>query len=183
MNQPEPLLPLDILRAQTRAAHEALHHHPLIGRLLAKDLTVGEYRAIITGYYGFYAAVEDRREVLACYPQYHLQAAVDALAEDLDQLGASPSQSTPSLAYLASPQECLAGLYVLHGARAGASMIAKQLVINHPHLPRSFFTLPRAPLMWKDLSADINRFEPMPAQQTALCQAAERVFVDFGQWL
>lgn len=199
MNNSQPLTNRQILVAKTHAAHEALHNHKAMIRLFAPDLSAGEYAKIVYAYLGFYQVLEHQRDALGCWPEFSLAKPIVQLQRDLATLGEhchkdKTYESARSLPPEASASEfifnglalcelnCLAGLYVLHGARAGAAVIGKQLQSHHPHLPSHFFAAARDRVQWQQLLAVINNIHSGEGLDQ-LGTGAEAVFISFGRWL
>ena len=118
------------LRAETAALHHALESRL---DLLAPELRLDRYRAVLRTFYGYHAALEPalaRVVASSPVPAFLLRARADALARDLEALGADRQQ----LASIArcdelprlTRREHLAGcLYVIEGAALGGAIIAR----------------------------------------------------------
>jgi heme oxygenase len=182
MNAHNPLTNRDLLIARTRATHEALHYHPVLAQLFNADFSSQQYTKLLAAYYGFYAAVEAERRALNCWPELTLKPAVEHLLADLNTADTNVSVGELAPVSINDQISCLASLYVLHGARAGASVIAKHLQSQHPSLPANFFAAPRDQSQWRGLLAAINAITDSAELET-LCAVAQRTFTEFGQWL
>ncbi|MGF1525820.1 MAG: biliverdin-producing heme oxygenase [Candidatus Competibacterales bacterium] len=122
------------LKADTSLVHRRLERAPPLRRLFAKDYTQGEYRQLLSRFYGFYSAVEPG--LLTHPPALEDprlgQPKAPALAADLMALGLTggevaqlPRCHAPPP--LATPAQRLGVLYVLAGANLGGVIIHRRL--------------------------------------------------------
>ncbi|MEM9428953.1 MAG: biliverdin-producing heme oxygenase [Pseudomonadota bacterium] len=164
------------LAAATQAEHEALHHHRWIVRLMAPDLSEGEYRAVLSSYQSFYGAVEAARRRTGHFADLSLSDALAAMEADLS--GQKPAPMAP-IDHLRAPSKpsLLGALYVLHGAAFGAGLIGAHIRGTLPHMRCAYFSRrPSAPL-WRRLVAAV---EDSGAGFDALTDSARRTFLRFG---
>ncbi|MEM1268025.1 MAG: biliverdin-producing heme oxygenase [Pseudomonadota bacterium] len=164
------------LAAATQAEHEALHHHRWIARLMAPDLSEGEYRAVLSAYQAFYGAVEAARRRSGHFPDLSLRDALTAMEADLSGQTAAPISPIEHLQAPSKPT-VLGALYVLHGAAFGAGLIGAHIRATLPHMPCAYFSRrPSAPL-WRHLVAAV---EESGAGLDAVTDSARRTFLRFG---
>lgn len=125
---------LAMLRARTRAAHAAIESVPALGRLLAPDLTVAEYIAVLDAMHGFHRAFEPGiAEALRDVPGARAvlgQSRLPALAADLDWFGVAPSPGLPAVPRLRSAAAGIGALYVVEGSILGGRVIARYLGVS-----------------------------------------------------
>lgn len=122
------------LRDATDAIHQRLHRHPVLLPLTSPGVTPGQYRAALSGLYGFYAPVEDRLPPDAAPAAAPRTPRAPLLAADLADLAAGSGRETsaPALAAdlpdLAAPDRALGVRYVLDGAAHGGRAMLPELV-------------------------------------------------------
>ena len=135
-----------VLRDATRAAHDALHRHPVFASLLAGQLSHDGYAALLRALHSFHsgshavlsAAVEglfDGGSVVAA------KARIAALEGDMAALGVAPA-ATAALQPDRARAWNLGFAYVVHGSAIGGQVIATVLAKrSEPHfLHHDFFT-------------------------------------------
>lgn len=179
-----PVAPIPLrhrLRAGTRLRHEALHRHPLLSRLTPPCLSRGEYEAILAAFLATHAAAEARRAALGLYPELSLAPASAALAADLGTGAAT--MGLPLFDWVDGAEQALGMLYVLHGARFGAGVIARGLRAERPGFPSRYFGGEGQPPVWPALLAALGRMPPREATSAALLHAANATFVRVGDAL
>lgn len=139
---------------KTRTAHEALHHHPVISRLLADDLSLPEYARILSVFRDVYVAAEERRCALGVWPEFSLARQCQALCQDAP----SPVETTAhALHAITTVEEALGMLYALHGAQFGSAVISKHLKKSLPMAPMAYCGLRTEPDRWRSLVAELDR--------------------------
>ncbi|WP_258240929.1 biliverdin-producing heme oxygenase [Pseudidiomarina homiensis] len=132
------------LKQATCSAHRKLDHHPLLARLMHRDLTLTDYRETLTQMWVAHSELED--QVIGFWRvhshTYQPERRKHLLQQELKQLGVSIQQlrtSTGSdelqVAPLYSLSEAVGATYVLEGSRLGGMVLAraveKRLVGHH----------------------------------------------------
>lgn len=120
------------LRRETAAEHALLEQET---RMMASDLSVGDYRRFLARMWAAHAAIEPCLEstagLAAVVPDLASRRKLPLLTRDLERLGAAPGGLGPLPAPLARPHaglaECLGALYVLEGATLGAPFIRRHV--------------------------------------------------------
>jgi heme oxygenase len=124
---------LDLLRARTRAAHARIETVPALARLVADDLTMAEYVAVLRSMHAFHAALEPAiAGELADVPA--AAALLDggrmrALAEDLAWFGAPGLPPSP-VSLPSGRAAALGALYVVEGSGLGGRVIARRVAAS-----------------------------------------------------
>ena len=162
---PEPISRLARLRAGTKAAHARIETAPALARLVARDLTRGEYVFILQHLQALYTHLEP--VVAAELETLPAEAALldgsrpRRLAEDLAWFGAS-TLPPPPLPVLAGPAAALGALYVIEGSGLGGRVIGRNIsecLGVAPGAGGSFFCgldAESARLRWSRLSAILD---------------------------
>jgi heme oxygenase len=171
--------------AETRAAHEALHHHPWISRLGQHDLTLTEYSLILTAYLGFFQWVEAARKGFGLPDALSLHLAIAALHTDCNALCPTPgmhraSTLSPDLWLLNGPQ-VLGALYVLHGAGFGAGTLARAISKSLPDATCAYFEAGTPVPVWRDLVRHLEEAGQEPEGERQILQGALATFGSFGR--
>ncbi len=190
---------LEHLRTETRALHEALERRGPMARLLAPDLTLAEYGALLARLHGLYAPLEDRLARHADALPVPLAPRAPHLRADLAALGLTAhaadaptdaSEGVPPAAPGALPEvpdaaAALGVLYVLEGAALGGQVIAR-------HVRRTLALTPAQGLAFFTGDADGTgarwvRFRDAlaasPADPDAVAASARDTFSAFHTWL
>jgi heme oxygenase len=195
----DPLSRLARLRLGTRDAHARIESVPALARLLAPDLTVAEYVAVLRHMHGFLC---DFEPAIAAALADHRQAAVlldggrpRALAEDLAWFGASPQPLDAAPPALSGPAAALGALYVIEGSGLGGRVIARHLAASlgvAPGTGGSFYGGPTAEgarLRWQRLCALLDPADPVgdpmggPIDDDALLAGALATFRFLDRWM
>lgn len=116
------------LRRATAAAHHQLDHHPLLQRLLGRDLKLDQYAGSLAALYRPHAQLERHVHESRHHAEsgFELSARVERLEADLLEMGWSlpPVPQIPP-----DPSEERASwwgrVYVLEGSRQGSAVIAR----------------------------------------------------------
>lgn len=117
------------LREETRAVHTRLE---LALPLLDGALTLAEYRAIVEGFYGFYAPIERALSHLNDASALCLRPKLPSLRADLRSLGSSDADvdALPRcgrIPKIMNAADALGCLYVIEGATLGGQIILRSL--------------------------------------------------------
>ncbi len=144
------------LASATNEVHEALHHHPVLGSLLAPDLPLPTYLAILLAYRSFFAAVEERRSALGAFRALTLRPQVEALDQDLGRFCLARTPESLVLPWLDTPAPTLGALYVLHGAGFGGRVLARHVARSQPDAPRRFLATGPSPTTWRALEKNLE---------------------------
>lgn len=132
-----PALPLtQRLRQETRDMHDRIEANARFARLMAPDLTLHEYRWLVTRLFGHHAPLEAVLEAMAprlpaCLAVHRRLNRRAALLADLAALGVAadtiaelPQCHTHGIR---TAEEALGALYVLEGSTLGGQIIARHL--------------------------------------------------------
>lgn len=165
------------LAAETQDAHQALHRHPHLRRLLDNSLDAAAYRAILQGFQRVFVALERQRAARSCWPQLALSRHCHALARDV---GPPASGHAWGLVDFEDASQVLGALYAAHGAQFGASVIAKKLRRSLPTLPHHYFTMGGNTALWSDLTAQLETQGSDTFKQDQLALGARQVFTAIG---
>lgn len=121
------------LKSATNDLHHRLDTHPLLLKLLARDLTEQTYCQILQLFHGYYAAAEERLlgddsqlagstfDVRAARKSHLLQQDLATFAQPLSDIRCN---DLPDMSSMSAALGCL---YVLEGSTLGGQMIAKFL--------------------------------------------------------
>lgn len=164
---------------QTRDAHNALHVHPVLGRLISPDIGADEYREILLTYLSFYQAAENARMSFAVLPLLSFGQELDALRQDLDCNDAVQTQVLP----ITSPLEALGMLYVLHGSRFGATVILRHLKRAIPRNMHAYFGLTVDKAHWQTLLAEMEEHQGQHSEILEIALGAKKTFFALDQWM
>jgi heme oxygenase len=187
---------LSVLKTETRVLHDRIEQNPRLARLLAADLTPGEYRDTLARLYGFHAPLE---AVLGARPEWaRIGFSFDArrkaplLARDLAALGLPPAAveglpRCPDLPRLDHFADALGCLYVLEGSTLGGQVIAKHLRrslgVDAAHGAAFYHSYGRdTGRMWKAFG-DMLTACAAPGDHTAIVGAADATFEKMDAWL
>jgi heme oxygenase len=181
---------LDLLRAQTRAAHERAEEAlPLMDPALG----LARYREILAAFWGFHAALEPRLRAVAGLGALGLDVGrrkLPLLDADLRALGEDPARlpvarEVPRVDDLPS---ALGVMYVLEGATLGGRVISRHLASLGigPETGGAFFAGygDATGEMWKAFAAAIGGYaEAHPESTEAMVRAADETFTLLERWL
>lgn len=122
------------LKEETRAAHEALHTHPLLMPLGEGELTLAHYSRALEGFYQFYSHFEEA--AAPCASTDFVSAPVlHWLEKDFSVLDMQPEREI--IHYFKSEihdmADYLGYLYVKQGSTLGGQLISKH-IHTHIHL-------------------------------------------------
>jgi heme oxygenase (biliverdin-IX-beta and delta-forming) len=150
---------LDRLRTETRAAHRAIDHHPLLAPLVREGLTKQIYGDALVAMYGALQALEAWVAPIttseAGWMRY--QPRLSLLAADLAELGRTPIPMRTERVPVTAKPALFGLLYVLEGSRLGGVVIARQLAMNLPSgLPRHFFSDHHSAESWQSFCAAMS---------------------------
>lgn len=176
----------DRLKQNTDDLHQAMHHHPMILKLLSRNVDAAHYHYILQHYAQFYRRIEDIRVAQNWWPQMSLAPALVALSADLAALPpmSMGAKALPPLKQVeAEEMGCLGALYVLTGASAGNKIIAKQIARALPCVPRAFFAETHLNLQWNAVVEVLTHGDILPDQYARLEAGARNTFEAFGQFL
>lgn len=132
----------DHIRAETRVAHRAIDHHPLLAPLVRDGLTARVYGDALAALYAPLQALEAWVAPLATLDRgwVRYQSRLSLLATDLAELERTPNLMEIEQVPVFDNPERFGLLYVLEGSRLGGAMIGRQLAKNMPSgLPLYFF--------------------------------------------
>lgn len=140
------------LAHETDDLHQALHHHPDLGKLAQPDLDLATYLQALSHMHRVFSSVETQRSALGCWPQFSVVPWITALSSDL---GATAPSSNP--APLNDPVTCLGALYVLHGSAFGGRIIAINVAKELPEAPRKFYETAVSTSVWRKLNTELEK--------------------------
>jgi heme oxygenase len=186
---------LQALRDETAPFHRRLETHRLLRRLLARDLAMHEYVAVLEKLYGFYRPLERRLAAQTGWVDLGLDFAervkTPLLAADLAVLGVRRERlplahTAPVIHGLAEAVGCF---YVLESSTLGGEVISR-------HVQRSlglgassglgFFSCygERVPAMWAEARSAIGAFAQLaPSAGWRAVGAAAEMFSALHDWL
>lgn len=135
------------IRTETRTAHRAIDHHPLLAPLVREGLTPQVYGDALVALYAPLQALEIWVAPLATVDgkRLHYQPRLPLLASDLAELERTPTPLQSKLAPAVDDPERFGLLYVLEGSRLGGAMIGRQLAKSqlaknmYSGVPQHFF--------------------------------------------
>lgn len=129
MSSPQDIrLATDLLKERTRELHRQVDRHPLMQRVVAKDLTAAEYGQILASLYSWHEHVATVLNTLRLEPDFYSIDKLAALAEDLHWLPHTTIASEHSLlSEHADEAYALGVLYVVEGSTLGAQFIAPRV--------------------------------------------------------
>ncbi len=111
---------LDRLRTETRDAHDALHHHPLLAPLISPRLTLRDYQYALLAFDAFYGRLDGGVGESA--------PVRDWLAHDLARQGLKPLVLPGiGLPVLVTESHLWGYLYVKQGSTLGGTVISRNL--------------------------------------------------------
>ena len=188
---------LSLLRARTKSSHAAIETVPILSRLMARDIRVAEYTAVLDAMHGFHLAFEaEIAALVADLPQAAAmleQSRLPALRSDLAWFGLAPSPAAPPAPGFATRAEALGALYVIEGSLLGGRVIARHLTENlnvRPGAGCSYYggtDADTARGRWHDLCALIESLDDRDgaAQPVGelMAQAACRAFDSLDRWM
>ncbi len=184
---PVPEFPEDVRRQlaeRTRPAHESLHHHRKIGRLLSPTLTRPQYAELLAAFCGFFDGVEQRRRALRVWPELSLDRPIARMRQDLGLLGQTDAHiTTADLPEVRCSLSCLGFLYVLHGSAFGGTLLAKRVHQSLPAAPHGYLSAKVDVGQWRRLTAALNESARTPGGYRTVAAAADQAFVRFGAWV
>ncbi|MEM7620658.1 MAG: biliverdin-producing heme oxygenase [Pseudomonadota bacterium] len=112
------------LKLGTSNVHERLHHHPLTGLLISKDLGLSHYILVLQSFERFYSALECQLNKNACP-----LSDASVIRKDLSSLnsGSNPLPELQLPVFITELNSMLGVQYVLLGSGLGGQVIAKNL--------------------------------------------------------
>lgn len=162
-----------LIARETRTAHERLHTHPLIGRLVSPQLTTDDYMIVLRGFRDIYCQAEARRSELGFWSE--LSLADQCLSLRADCGGTLPPAGV-AFAETMSASQMLGVLYALHGAEFGASVIRKNLDMHLPDAPKAYFARRPHPEKWRNLTSLMESCRPAEGERRQIVQGALTAF-------
>jgi len=163
----------------TQQVHEALHVHPVVGRLIAPDISLDEYRAIMQAYMSFYQGAEVVRTRYALMPALSFEQDLECLNKDLGHAGIM----APSIIPVSSSLQSLGMLYVLHGSRFGAIAIYRNLKMALARHEHSFFRQRPDKFTWQSLLARLEEQQGQSADVSEITAGSKKTFGAFDKRL
>jgi heme oxygenase len=182
---------LDLLREQTRAAHERAEETlPLMDPALDR----ARYREILAAFWGFHAALEPRLRAVDGLAALGLDAGrrrkLPLLEADLRALGEDPSRlpAAPEVPRVDGVPAALGVMYVLEGATLGGRVISRHLASLGigPETGGAFFGGygDATGEMWKAFAGATGAYaEAHPESTGAMVSAADETFTLLERWL
>jgi heme oxygenase len=161
----------------TRAAHEALHQHSVLNRLLANDIDLKEYHLILVRHLAFYQAAEQTRDSFSLLPMLSVMPEIRLLQKDAP--GRLPNQRIEIS--METPEQALGLLYVLYGSRFGARLIARSLRKSLPDEPHHFFGTPGKTAQWRQLLETMEGIQQDRSAVAETMRGAQEAFKLFGR--
>jgi len=138
----------------TRNVHTALHHDPVLSRLVDTSISRTDYMRALSAFAVFYTTIETQRKILDLWPEYSLDAECAALQMDL---GTNVSNLASSFKF-GCRATALGGLYVAYGAAFGRAHMRKNCVARIPESSHAFLKLSNQPDRWRSLVDTLDTF-------------------------
>jgi heme oxygenase len=173
----EPCSVRSQIAKSTRQAHEALHVHPVLSRLISPDINADEYRKILVAHLSFYQAAEDARQLFALLPSLSFDPALRSLREDLDDNSVLRTQELP----ITSRLEALGMLYVLYGSSFGAKVILRNLEATISDKKHVFFSRRVNINAWQTLLGAMEEYHSQQNKISEVALGSEKTFFAFDQ--
>lgn len=180
---------LQRLKGETSGQHENLER---CLQLLRPDMSLGEYRRLLEGFYGFYAPWERRAAPLLSqmlpgfFPE---RRKTPLLEEDLQFLGSEPAAlaECPDLPATDSLLPLLGSLYVLEGATLGGQILSRHFTRQFnlsPYQGCAFFTGYGSDTgrRWRSFCERLTSYSS-PDNDVVIVQSAIDTFCCFQNWL
>lgn len=168
----------------TRDIHTALHHDPVLSRLIEPSITHNEYMRALSAFAIFYTTIEAQRKALNIWPQFSLEAECAALREDLATVVPVYGRKFE----VSSNAAALGALYVAHGAAFGRAGMRANCITRLPHVSHSFLRLSNRPNQWRSLIDALDSFavehvalDRLEEGATAAFQLMKCAAVDIGK--
>lgn len=184
------------LRHETRDLHDRIEANPRFGRLMATDLTQGEYRQILVGLLGHHRPVEAALAAAAPLLPAALGVAdrlrrtalleADLRALGLDGTAIADLPACPPLA-LATAEAAWGTLYMLEGATLGGQVIARHLAATLGLGPGNGASAlvpygDQTGTQWRGFKAALEATAP-GLDADAVVDAARRAFTRLDDWM
>ncbi len=166
----------------TAEVHEALHHHAHIARLAAHNLQRDEYVAMLVSYLAFYTAVEEARLQTGGFDTLGLAPTIATLRQDIADLKEPLRVEPPSL-NIPTRKAVLGALYVLHGAGFGGRTLATTVRRVLPDVPCRYLSAGTDKGLWRDLTAELEKYQDDPKGTAQIIAAANETFHIFGAFV
>ncbi len=159
---------------ETSAAHEALHVHPLLGRVADVTIDPATYHLALAANRIAFEGIEERRSHLQVWPEFSVAQDIEALSRDLC------SHACPSVELdvpdLRRDTHLLGALYVLHGSGFGARVISRNIKTVLPGVSVSYFSRARDPRVWRRLVAELESHANSPGRVDEVTYGAQVTF-------
>lgn len=167
----------DHIRTETRAAHRAIDHHPLLAPLVRDGITTQAYGDALAALYAPLRTLEAWVTPLTTSGLVHYQPRLPLLAADLAELERTPIPMRTKPGPVADNPECFGLLYVLEGSRLGGTVIARQLALNKlTALPLHFFADHQSTEHWHSFWAALSAQSFSKAEQARVVTGAQAGF-------
>ncbi len=178
------------LKTETRLYHERLEAHPFNAVLMRPDVTLQDYRQLLSIFYGFYRPLETHLAELQPFIDFDFtpRHKCHSLEKDLQALGIVPS--TLPLCAALPPLENSAALwgcwYVLEGASLGGQIITRHLLRQFgTDLNVQFFSGygENTGEMWRHFRESLTHAATNDFFCDTVVDSAIRTFVGLENWL
>ncbi|WP_299686509.1 hypothetical protein [uncultured Tateyamaria sp.] len=158
----------------TDDVHQALHHDPLLSRLMNPGLTASDYADALAVFHGLYAAVERARTQMDVYPEFSVHRECHSLEQDLRHRD-GPSLGSPRFR-LGCEHAVLGALYVAHGAAFGRNSMRSNILHALPQRRHHFVGLSPSADLWTSLLKELDMRGQVSADLVRIEQGADRTF-------
>lgn len=181
------------LKESTKEQHKALE---FVVDIMRPDLTLDQYRHLLTKFYLFYAVIEPALpEELLRRNGFDLceRRKLPALEKDMGVLGvfdpeAEAGIGSPDVPLLNTAGKGFGAAYVLEGATLGGQIISRHLRSSlnvDEESGAAFFSSygPNVGKMWREFGVAITRFAESNSVDEEIVDAAKATFDSFRQFL
>ena len=182
------------LRTQTSERHAGLEQSMPV---MAPHLSRGDYRALLAGFFGYYAPLEARLGASPVWAElafdFFARRKASRLEKDLMALGLTVEELTrlpccTELPELDTLPQVLGCLYVIEGATLGGQVITRHLLATHgitPETGGAFFAGYGAETgpQWQAFGAMITAAAERMGGENEIIASANRTFETLDRWL
>lgn len=187
-SRPLPIKAHALLRARTRAEHDAAERAAVMRALLDGRIEASDYQHLLQGQYALHAMWESRNaewianELKAA--GWHYISRCERLAADLAEWRLQPEternipQETAGSPAVGGASASWGELYVIEGSALGGQVLAALLEKRFPDHAHHFFRIGKdaARGSWRTFQSMLDRHLPDPSRQQVAIDAAKAMF-------